>query len=325
MKKTTVKIIAFAALSAIVCSLLFGCVAVKEKEDETEELQSAADTVTNNGNSFEDYLAEDEPEYYRIDDMGETYSYCLYNEDGSVAEEVTDCTKKPEISVTDSLLVKVTLGRESYYYDLTNQVFSQIFTDAFDEMGTLLVKAEGRKIVVCDIFDENALYKEFEDFDGGLTWATSGDETPFESAEFIQDGASIRVNYISAEKNNAHYSQCFDIGSGSKFVVVDDWANKIEKLEKSKSDEIINYLGWYIGKVDYNTGYEYIFKVTGTLEINGEKYTHCQAFYKMEGTDGSITEVPYAEFVLSENKTERYDCREGSEEELIVYTENNMI
>ena len=325
MKKIIVKIISFAVLSALVCSLLFGCVAVKDKEGETDDMQTTADTVINNGNSFEDYLAEEEPEYYRIDDMGGgVYNYYLYNEDGSVAEEMEGCTEKPEITVTDGLLVKVTMGRESYYYDLTNMVFSETFIDAFDEMGTLLVKAEGRKIVVCDIFDENALYKEFEDFDGGLTWATTGNETPFESAEFIQDGASVRVNYISAEKN-AHYSQCFDIGSGSKFVVVDDWLSKVEEIEKSKSNEIINYLSWYIGKVDYNTGCEYIFKVTGILEINGDMYTHCQAFYKMEGADGSITEVPYAEFVLSENKTERYDCREGSEEELIVYTENNMM
>ncbi len=324
MKTTIVKIISFAVLSAIICSTLFGCVAAKENADETGDMQTTADTVSNDGNSFEDYLAEEEPEYYRIDDHGGTYSYYLYNEDGSVAEEVTDCTQKPEISVTDSLLVKVTLGRESYYYDLTNQIFSEVFNDAYDELGTLLVKAEGRKIVVCDIFDKNALYKEFEDFDGGLTWATTGDETPFEGAEFIQDGASVRVNYISAEKN-ARYSQCFDIGSGSKFVVVDDWTNKVGKISNGQENEIIGYLRWYIGEVDYNTGCEFLYKITGTLVINGDKYFHCQAFYKMEGTDGSITEVPYAEFVLSENKTARYDCREGSEKELIVYTENNMM
>lgn len=324
MKNTFVKIISFVLLSAIVCSTLFGCVAVKEKTDDTEKSQTTDGNVSDNGNNFEDYLAEEEPEYYRIDDVGGKYNYYIYNEDGSVAEEVTDCTQKPEISITDGLLVKVTLGRESYYYDLTNQVFSDVFYDAFDEMGTLLVKAENRVIVVCDIFDKEALYKEFEDFEGGLTWATTAEETPFVDAEFIQDGSSIKVTYISAEKN-AHYSQCFDIGSGSKFVVIDNWTGKMDKLSGSEGDEIINYLTWYIGEVDYNTGCEFIYKVSGVLVINGKRYFHCQAFYEMVGTDGSIAEVPYAEFVLSENKTARYDCREGSDGELIVYTENNMM
>ncbi len=324
MKKIIIKILTFAVLSALVCSTLFGCVAVKEQIDETEDMQTTDSNISEDNNSFEDYLAEEEPEYYRIDDLGGKYNYYLYNEDGSVAEEMTDCTEKPEIVVTDGLLIKVTMGRESYYYDLTNQVFSETFTDAFDEMGTLLVKGENRKIVVCDIFDESALYKEFEDFDGGLTWALNAGETPFVDAEFIQDGASVKVDYISGEKD-ARYSQCFDIGSGSKFVVVDDWASKTGQITDGEKNSIIDYLTWYIGDVDYNTGCEYIHKVTGTLMINGDRYYHCQVFYKMEADGGKFTEVPYAEFVLSDNKTARFDCREGADGELIVYTENNMM
>ena len=324
MKKTFVKIISALALTSVVGSSLFGCVAEKDNSNLDDPAETTFDGVIDGGNSFEDYLAEEEPEFYRIDYLGGTYNYYLYNEDGSVAEEMTDCTVRPEISVTENSLIRVTIGRETYYYDLVNQIFSETFTDAFDEMGTLLVKASGRKIVVCDIYDENGLNKEFEDFHGGLTWAVSGDETPFVDAEFIQDGASIKVTYISGEKD-AQYSQCFDIGSGSKFVVIDKWADKIESATPKESDDIINYLSWYIGKVDSNTGYEFIYKVTGTLMMNGDKYFHCQCFYKMVTDDGKITEVPAAEFVLSEGRTERYDCREGADEELIVYTENNMM
>lgn len=311
------KIIVFLSL-AMLCSLLFGCVEKNDANGDTKSDSSSqsADTLPSTAETTES--TEHENKYFSVEKVGDTYTYILYNKNKSVAETIEGCTEEPFIFVTDSELIRITLGRETYYYDLENCVFSEIFTDVFDENGTLMVRGENSSLIICDIFDENGFYKALEEFSYTLS---SNGENPFISCEFIDGGGSVSCVYSTADGERL---ECFNITNGTKYVTVSDWKNKKELIGGDEKSTVESFLFSYMGTVDYNTGLKYAYDITGKLEINGEWYYYCECFYLME-KNGEEERVHAARFVLSENYTFRYDCRENDDGELVVYTENNMM
>lgn len=287
-----------------------------EKETEKEPLVSQTDAWQETTGD----LTGESLKFFEIGGGEGAYSYKLFNTDGTVAEEIELCEQKPSISLCEDSLIKVTVDRDTYYYDLNTLKFSETFTDVYDQSGNLALRVEDRSVVVFDIFDENGFNTVLSDFPGGFA---EGSEQPFSSVEFIEDGASVRAIHTGGD-GTTEIVQCFNIANGTKFVTVDDWINKKDLITGEERGRVESFLYSYMGTVDYNTGCEYDYNVSGELIINGKRYFHCECFYLMEDEDGTVEKVPCAEFVLSEGFNERYDCRD-SDGELIVYTENNMI
>ena len=277
---------------------------VTEKADET----TVADTTL---------PTADEPEYFEYSEVEGGYSYNLYNKDGTLAEEIDFCESIPAHELIDGKLSKITLENETYYYDHDTRAFSETFTDVFDENGSLLIRCEDNKVIVCDIFNSEGFYKEFTDFTYGIS-----SDMPFVSCGFIDGGGSIKVIYNS--ESNEERLECFNITNGTRCVIIEDWKNKKELISGADKDAVKSFLVGYMGTRDYNTGFDLAYEVSGALNINGEVYYHCECFYVMAEDGGEEKLVSCAEFVLSENYDKRYDCRDKYGE-LIVYTENNMI
>jgi len=314
--KNRFRIIVLSAL-ILISMILCGCTSDASSDDSTAT-QTTDDTLP--AGTTDADTEKNEPVYFEVSDDGTSYGYVLYNRDGTVAEEMEGCTEKPLISITDTELIRVTLGRETYYYDLDAQIFSETFTDAFCENGTLLACGAEDRIVICDIFDAEGFYKELDSFSHKLSLS---EESPFVSCEFIDGGGSVRIVYRSGD-DGEEMLECFNITSGTRYVTVDDWKNKKDLISGNERDSVIASLCAYMGTVDYNTGCSLSYTVSGSLMINGTRYYHCECFYVMVGDGGEEKLVPCAEFVISEDWRQRYDCRD-SEGELIVYTENNMI
>ncbi len=308
------RIIIALALSFVLLAIT-GCTPPRSVDSVTTapETQASVDTTASDTTGTTDT----EKKIFEYSEVEGGYSYNLYNKDGSLAEEMDFCEGLPAHELIDDKLSKITVGDEVYYYDHDTKAFSETFTDVFDENGTLLIRCEGDKVIVCDIFDAQGFYKEFSDF----TYGVAADE-PFVLCSFIDGGGSLKVVYRT--EGGEERLECFNITNGTRCVIIEDWKNRKDLISGADKDSIKSFLRSYMGTYDYNTGFDLTYEVSGSIEINGELYYHCECFYVMVEEGGEEKLVSAAEFVLSESRDKRYDCRD-KDGELIVYTENNMI
>ncbi len=311
MKRNTALILS----AFIVAASLAGCMTDGEGADTTDTQKIEETTIADTTIQQPD---ADTVKLFEENEVEGGYSYVLYNLDGTVAEEIAFCEDRPCHVLIGGSVSKVTVGNETYYYDLEEKVFSETFTDVFDENGSLILRAEGGILIVCDAFDSEGFHKEIDDFSFDIA-----EESPFVSCEFSDDGGSVKCVYMSSEGQER--TEGFNITDETKYVPVDDWKNKKELVSGDEKAQVEQFLYGYMGNVDYNTGFSFEYEISGAILVNGVRFYHCKCFYLMpkEGSE-EFQRVPAAEFVLSENKAERYDCRDV-DGELIVYTENNMI
>ena len=299
---------------------LFGCVPSNDGKDSTAPEKTDEPAGTSLSDTSEQQKDQSDETQYFVSRKNEGgYTYILYNIDGSVAEEIDFCEDEPFYELLEGSISKITVGNETYYYDLESRKFSESFYDVFDENGHIIVMAAEEKLLVRDAFDADGFYKELDRF----TYALS-DNDPFVSASFSDDGQSVCCVYLSGDDREER-TECFNITDGTKFVKIDDWRNQKELLSGDEKASVEAFLYGYMGKIDYNTGFEYDYDVTGGLTVNGIRYYHCECYYLMV-TEGSEEKkrVPAAEFLMSEDHSERYDCRE-TDGSLVIYTENNMM
>lgn len=311
------KILMLSVGLAFIAVCLFGCMETDAPEGETTA--SVATEVTTTA-PVESEIALEEEQLFEKKESNGLYTYKLYGRGGNIVKEVTGCTEEPYISVVDDKFIKVTVGIETYYYDMQNRFFTETFENIFDENGNLIVLAGDGVLVVRDMYDDEGYYTEIDGFSFPLY---EGEECPFLSAEFIDGGGSLKCVYLSGDSKE-EMIECFNIADKTKYTVLDDYRNNKELLFVDEKDTVVNFLYGYMGKVDYNTGLDFDYEVTGAVIINGKRYYHCNCYYLMEKEDGEKERVPAAEFVIGENFDERYDCRD-SEGTLIIYTEKNMI
>lgn len=308
------RIIIALALSFVLL-VITGCTPAKNVDSVTTapETQSSADTTVSDTTA----TPEAEEKIFEYVEVDGGYCYNLYNFDGSVAEEDVFCEDIPSHELIDGKLSKIVITNETYYFDHGTKAFSETFTDVFDENGTLLIRCEGDKVIVCDIFNAEGFYKEFFDFSYGIAA-----DDPFVSCSFIDGGGSLKVEYLT--EDGEERLECFNITNGTRCVIIEDWKNQKELMSGADRDAVEGFLRSYMGTSDYNTGFDLAYEVSGSLTINGDVYYHCECFYVMVEEGGEEKLVSCAEFVLSENHDKRYDCRD-KDGDLIVYTENNMI
>jgi len=307
------------------------CKYSKKATDDTEAVTTEAAEETFDIPDIPDEMTEavtepPEPEYYKITQTGSKYGYRLFDKEGNVVAEDAGFVDKPEIvpvDVMEGLVFKVTAERTTFYYNYDTDELSERHFDVYDQQAKLIVKGDFDRIVVCGIFGHE-YYREIADFTYPLY---TDDRAPFVSCGFVDGGAAVNVVYRSWDSSQwavFERSECISLANDKRYVIVPDWEMELETVSEEERDDNISFLTWHMGTYDYNTGYNLTYDVTGKIRVNGTLFYHCECYYIMVGDDGAESLVRSAEFMLSADKQERYDCRE-TDGYMEIYTNDNMI
>ena len=147
----------------------------------------------------------DSGKYYRIY-KGNVNQVCynIYNDEGELV--LSEKTGRPlEINMINDDIVDIEIGMGTgiithKYYDVDENIFSQEFQYVLSNLDKLIAyievskekPLENRKVIVQNIFDKSLFYREFSlDF--------SNIDTPVVEAQFLKDGTSLQLIYLSGE------------------------------------------------------------------------------------------------------------------------------
>lgn len=128
------------------------------------------------------------------------YHYKIYNQNGMVVrEEQSD--REPIISYIDDNMIEILIsaGTDTFfctYYDISEDRFSEVYqTPIIAEYGKVVyfeIRETVFQIIVRDIFDKNAFYKEFEI--PNVSFAAM----PIKEAIFLNED-TLLIKYLSGE------------------------------------------------------------------------------------------------------------------------------
>lgn len=171
---------------------------VYNKRDIVESI--IPEEVINNQNEL---LAKEENyqiTYSVIDQEKYRYHYKIYNQNGMVVrEEQSD--REPIISYIDDNMIEILIsaGTDTFfctYYDISEDRFSEVYqTPIIAEYGKVVyfeIREKVFQIIVRDIFDKNAFYKEFEI--PNISFAA----IPIKEAIFLNED-TLLIKYLSGE------------------------------------------------------------------------------------------------------------------------------
>lgn len=144
----------------------------------------------------------DKNQYFEIIYADMMYYYFLYDKNHNVVKSDGPLIREPHISMVDEYLVKFTLQSGTglstqwgFYYDVENDIFSETFYSIFGQSDGKMIYREKEKVIVRDIFDKGRYYQEFSEFSNPLSETTE----PFVNVEFINNGESIEVTYLTGD------------------------------------------------------------------------------------------------------------------------------
>lgn len=153
----------------------------------------------NNVNSANSKVVE-ETEYYKIVRDNFMYHYYIFDKNHNVVKSEGPTNKYPKISMVDEYLLRFTyqagagiLTRWGYYYDVENNIFSEIFYGIYDQSNGKVAYGKSDRVVVRDIFDKNKYYQEISSFKEGFSYSVE----PITDAEFVNDATSINITYLA--------------------------------------------------------------------------------------------------------------------------------
>ena len=143
-----------------------------------------------------------ETKYYKLlQGDNYTYYYYIYNDDNEVVDE-GGYGRIPALSMANDTLVKLRIqagtgiGTSSTrYFNTEKNVLSPWFSSVYAETGEVIVMSDYGKLIVQNIFDRTAYYREFTEFNSELANTVE----PFVNVEFVSDGNQIIVTYLSGE------------------------------------------------------------------------------------------------------------------------------
>ena len=189
----------FCLLLILTIVVLSGC-SVSKQDEETTEVVSQTETSS--------YTSEiiDESDYYKVIYNGDfTYSYEIRDKSGNILLSDNSEKEEPHIDMPDKNTVRLMIQRgtgisaqNTVYINIKTGIISENFISVFDEyngrIAYHLYQNPKHYIIVRDIFDKVAFYKEFEIEDD-----IHAIEDAVVSADFSQDGKKITVTYLSGE------------------------------------------------------------------------------------------------------------------------------
>lgn len=157
----------FCLLLIIVIIALCGC-SVSKQDEETTEAVSQTETSS--------YASEiiDESDYYKVLYNGDfTYSYEIHDKSGNILLSDNSENRESHINMLSENTVKLMIQRGTglatcftTYCNIENGTISETFNAVYDEYNDKTVYYAYRDakyyMVVRDIFDKEAFYKEFE-------------------------------------------------------------------------------------------------------------------------------------------------------------------
>lgn len=145
-----------------------------------------------------------EEKNYRIERRDLMYYYYIYDNNGNLVKSEGPLPREPHIKIIGEQLLRVTTqagtGRSTqggYYYDISNDRFSQVFYSIFDETENLVAFGGYKGIVIRDIFDISKYC--YTIYPLILTEPLSPVVEPIIDVEIINCGASIEIVYLSGD------------------------------------------------------------------------------------------------------------------------------
>ena len=175
----------FCLFLVLTITVLSGCSA--NKTDESTSLKSENDyfSVTYNGDF--------------------TYSYEIRDKSGNILLSDNSEKHEPHIDMLDENTVRLMIQRgtgisaqNTVYIDIETGIISENFISVFDENNGRIAyhsyQNSKHYMIVRDIFDKGAFFKEFEIKDDIHVF-----EDAVVSADFSQDGKKITVTYLAGE------------------------------------------------------------------------------------------------------------------------------
>lgn len=147
-------------------------------------------------------IIEDAKYYKLFQGDNNTYYYYIYDDNKEVVNEGGFYWKSPKISMVNDDIVKFRTQSGTgastsltFYYNAKKDVLSRTFHSVYDETDELLVFSDHKKLIVRNIFDKTAFYREFTVFKNELADVVE----PFVNAEFINNNKQIKVTYLTSK------------------------------------------------------------------------------------------------------------------------------
>lgn len=179
----------FSILMIIFC--FCGCDAVKDEEQTTDYSDSVPVTK-------ESETVESESYYTVIDNGDFSYTYEIRDMKGNMLLYESQCKRQPHIEMLGDNLLKCMISygtgnttNVTFYVNVETGVISEDFMCVYDEhegrTAYYLYVNSKHYMIVQDIFDKEAFYKEIEITENVLTIE------PVVSCEFSEDGKSLEL------------------------------------------------------------------------------------------------------------------------------------
>ena len=154
-------------------------------------------------NSTEKLCVIEQTPYYKVERRGSLYYCDLLKINGSVAKSEGPFSKEPTVDMVDDRLVQFTTQggtgistRASYFYDVQNDLFSDIYMGVWDCYDTLVLYSRHDTIIVQDIYQKNIYYFEISLADRALAKVA---DSAFVDIKFVANGGAIAVTYLTED------------------------------------------------------------------------------------------------------------------------------
>ena len=152
-------------------------------------------------------------EHYQIIQTEDGTFYCVFSDaNGQVLKQEGPFGKTPSVQVVNDglLCFKVQAGTGTstnwgYYFNTEDMVFSDVFTGIYSQTDHLVACYRQEAVVIQDIFDKAAFYKEISTFQNPVSKTVE----PILKVEFM-DEERVRITYLSGS-NYAEVTEEFDL------------------------------------------------------------------------------------------------------------------
>lgn len=167
-----------------------------------KKIPNDVSSIESNLNPKSDIIVKND--YYKIycgatEETRFFYYYDLFDMDGNLIKSECTYMNEPTISECSNNIIKISAQagtglstKWSYYYNISSNLFSQIFYHVLAEKETVIAYFDGEQIVICNMFDVESFYKEIK-----LNNEISNSTDPIEEVVFSDNLDSVTVVYMS--------------------------------------------------------------------------------------------------------------------------------